>query len=62
MNNMIVRIHRFEILNAQLAPLVGSLRKDNCLLLFITLPMNPTTSLDLPQHLLRREVWVDMAP
>ena len=29
-NNMIVRIHGFEILNAQLVPLIGSLRKDNC--------------------------------
>jgi hypothetical protein len=38
MNNMIIRIHGFEILNAQLVPLIGSLRKYSCLLLFIMLP------------------------
>jgi hypothetical protein len=36
-NNMIVRIHGFEILNVQLVPLIESLRKDSCLLWFIML-------------------------
>ena len=36
-NSMVVCIHGFEILDAQLVPLIGSLRIDNRLLLFIPL-------------------------
>ena len=63
MNNMIVRINGFEILDALLVPLIGILRKDNCLLLFITVPQKiPQLLWIFLQYILRLEVWVEMVP
>ena len=47
-NNMIVRIHGFEILNAQLVPLIGSLEKTIVFPIPNVAPENPTTFMDLP--------------
>ena len=62
-NNMIVCIHGLEILYVQLVPLIGSLRKDNRLLLFIPLLQGiPQLQWVHLQHLLRLQVWMDMVP
>ena len=60
MNSMVVCIHEFEILDAQLVPLIGSLRIDNRLLLFIPLLGIPQPQWVHLQHVLRLQIWVNM--
>jgi len=63
MNSMVVCIRGFEILDAQLVPLIGSLRKDNRLLLFIPLLQGvPQLQWVHLQHVLRLQVWVNVVP
>ena len=63
MNSMIVCIHGFEILDVQLVPVIGSLRKDNRLLLFIPLLQGvPQLQWVHLQHVLRLQVWENMVP
>jgi hypothetical protein len=60
---MVELSYGFEIQYAEVVPLMGSLREDDCLLLFIPLLQSKPKSLwALFHQILSLEIWIDVVP
>jgi hypothetical protein len=63
MHSMVELSYGFEILYAEVVPLMGSLREDDCLLLFIPLLQSkPESPWVLFHQILSLEIWMDVVP